>query len=262
MSEMTAPQEKLANQFASVEICALKKTFIDLNDLIYAKATGVSEHLSSANRTLEDLLPYLGEMQSFLSQRGSGHNQFRKAGLPSWTKWFRKFNAETGLDVSIRAVQKQLAKARGTKPRKKSEHPAKESAHVEGRVAHDTTSQPLSPASSLAQAVAPATNTQVSAHPPSATNSMQVPKPGDWNGLVANVGALCGGHIRATFAGLDKETAVNAFGKFIGRLAQTYCVNSEGDPVEMRIVVEPVRRNPPRSVSDVYRNRDKSFGYA
>jgi hypothetical protein len=123
MMETTAVPQEHANQFASFSTEALKKTFDDMNEAIHAKATTVSRDLSSFKSGLENLLPYLNEMQSFLSQRGSAKEKLHAAGLPTWTAWFEKFNEHTKLNVTLRAVQKQLAKLRSTKPRKNPDPP-------------------------------------------------------------------------------------------------------------------------------------------
>jgi len=116
------PKAELANQFASLSTDGLRTTFDDLNAAILKRADVVSRHILSLDSSVDDLLPFLGEMQSLLSQRGSNRKGYREACLPTWTKWFKNFKTQTGLSFTIRAVQKQLAKLRGAKKTKKSAH--------------------------------------------------------------------------------------------------------------------------------------------
>jgi hypothetical protein len=122
MTDIVNTDEKLANQFASFSPEALKKTFAELDADLRSKARVVAEDLSSIKKRLDDLLPLLDEMQSFLSQRGTARDKFQDAGLPTWSAWLKAFKAEVGLNVTLRAVQKQLSKLRGTK-RKKPDPP-------------------------------------------------------------------------------------------------------------------------------------------
>ena len=133
MSSDTAETE-LANQFASFTPEALKKHFADLNEAIRAKAEPVKQNLCLLKSGVDDLVPHLAVMQSFLSQRGSARDRFRKAQLPTWTTWFKSFNKDTGLNVTLRAVQKQLAKLRGVHQREKSDPPVKLSAKNQRRL--------------------------------------------------------------------------------------------------------------------------------
>jgi hypothetical protein len=133
MSIDTAETE-LANEFASFTPEALKKHFDDLNEAIRAKAEPVKQNLCLLKSGVDDLVPHLAVMQSFLSQRGSARDKFRKAHLPTWTTWFKSFNKDTGLNVTLRAVQKQLAKLRGAYKREKSDPPVKLSAKNQRRL--------------------------------------------------------------------------------------------------------------------------------
>jgi len=133
MSSDTAETE-LANQFASFTSEALKKHFDDLNEAIRAKAEPVKQNLCLLKSGVDDLVPQLAIMQSFLSQRGSARDKFRKAQLPTWTRWFKSFNKDTGLNLTLRAVQKQLAKLRGAHKREKSDPPVKLSAKNQRRL--------------------------------------------------------------------------------------------------------------------------------
>ena len=133
MSIDTAETE-LANEFASFTPEALKKHFDDLNEAIRAKAEPVKQNLCLLKSGVDDLVPHLAVMQSFLSQRGSARDKFRKAHLPTWTTWFKSFNKDTGLNVTLRAVQKQLANLRGAYKREKSDPPVKLSAKNQRRL--------------------------------------------------------------------------------------------------------------------------------
>ncbi len=61
-------------------------------------------------------------MQSLLSQRGEARDKLRAANVPGWSEWFKSYKKDTGLGVTLRAVQKRLAKLRA-KDNKKSGKP-------------------------------------------------------------------------------------------------------------------------------------------
>jgi hypothetical protein len=85
------------------------------------KTIAVIAGLAAVNRDWDELLPLLDEMQSFLSQRGESRDKLRAADLPGWGDWFKSYKQDTGLNVTLRAVQKRLAsfRAKGAKSRKK-----------------------------------------------------------------------------------------------------------------------------------------------
>jgi hypothetical protein len=118
----TPAEQKLANQFATLDTDELRKTYNLLNDAIREKTKPVVEALESANHHWDELLPHLDDMQSMLSQRGEARDKLRAANLPGWSEWFKLYKKDTGLGVTLRAVQKRLAKFRA-KDIKKSGKP-------------------------------------------------------------------------------------------------------------------------------------------
>lgn len=106
---------KLANQFASSQEPDAQSLLEEYTELNLSARAG-AEKLSSCCKLMRDewtkLLPILARMQALLSQRGADHGSPIAAGLPTWTIWLEQFLNETGLTVTMRAVQKQLAKLR------------------------------------------------------------------------------------------------------------------------------------------------------
>ena len=108
----TSPRE-LANQFASFDAKQTKKAFADLSEEIRGKAEEFACACKGAAEKWDELTPHLSQMQALLSQRGEKRQAvLREAGLPTWTEWFEGFKRDLGLKISLRAVQKRLAKLR------------------------------------------------------------------------------------------------------------------------------------------------------
>lgn len=107
------PPRKLANQFASLDAGQAKKTFADLSEAIRDKSEAFACAYKGAAEKWDELTPHLSQMQSLLSQRGEQRQAvLREAGLPTWTEWFESFKKDLRLKISLRAVQKKLAKLR------------------------------------------------------------------------------------------------------------------------------------------------------
>ncbi len=87
-------------------------------------------------------------------------------------------------------------------------------------------------------------------------------KPGNWSDLSIEVSKLCGKQMKTAFKGLPAEVVADAFGRFAQRLAQVHCLDSDGVSVEMRVVVEVVRRKPPTTEKEISRDHETPFGMA
>ena len=110
------PPKKLANRFASLDAEQTKKAFSDLNEEIEKKSDAAESALEGARYKLAELVPKIAEMQSLLSQRGEKRRVvLMQAGLPTWTKWYGSFKEQHGLRLSLRGIQKRLAKLRDRK---------------------------------------------------------------------------------------------------------------------------------------------------
>jgi DNA repair exonuclease SbcCD ATPase subunit len=104
---------ELANQFASFDAEQAKKEFADLSEEIRGKTEAFACACKDAAEKWDELTPRLSRMQALLSQRGEKRQAvLREAGLPTWTEWFEGFKKDLGLKISLRAVQKRLAKLR------------------------------------------------------------------------------------------------------------------------------------------------------
>jgi hypothetical protein len=111
----------LANQFASLDAVARHKHYLTLNATIREKSESVVDGLATAKRALEELTPYLSEMQALLSQRGNERD--RNADLPNWTEWFERFKEETKMEITLRAAQKRIAAFRDKKENREKPEP-------------------------------------------------------------------------------------------------------------------------------------------
>ena len=125
-------ESKLANGVASSgpeEIEALNETYTALNESAYQKAKLILDRSISVNIAWAEFLPVLAQMQSLLSQRGDAREESRETGLPRWKVWLKDFQNQSGLNVSVRTVQKHLARYReiGKEKRQRSDRPAKSS---------------------------------------------------------------------------------------------------------------------------------------
>lgn len=108
----TSPR-KLANQFASFDAEQTRQAFADLSEEIRDKAEEFACACKGAAEKWDELTPRLSRMQALLSQRGEKRQAvLREAGLPTWTEWFEGFKKDLGLKISLRAVQKRLARLR------------------------------------------------------------------------------------------------------------------------------------------------------
>ena len=111
--EATRSSEKLANQFASFDAEKTKKVFSELDEDIRKKSDAAVSALERAVDRWEDLVPKIAEMQALLSQRGEKRRAvLTQAGLPTWTQWFDSFMKKRGQRLSLRSIQKKLAKLR------------------------------------------------------------------------------------------------------------------------------------------------------
>jgi len=86
--------------------------FEGLNKSAHEKATGIATIAKALAVAWDELLPILSKMQSLLSQRGENRKLLHDANLPTWSGWWKSFQKETGLHVTLHAVQVRLKKFR------------------------------------------------------------------------------------------------------------------------------------------------------
>lgn len=92
--EISSPVE---TRYESLNVEATRKAYSELNAALEGLA-GTIVH------TMKQIVPYLAEMQSLLSQRGDRRKSvLKKAGLPTWSKWAANY-AER-LDCTVRTIQ-------------------------------------------------------------------------------------------------------------------------------------------------------------
>ena len=111
-------------------------TYNELNAAASGKAKNIADICMSVNSRWQELLPILDDMQSFLSQRGEARWVLTEAKLPSWSAWWKSFRKETGLNASLRTMQKHLSKyrAKGQEKQKRPNHAVRLSAGDQMRV--------------------------------------------------------------------------------------------------------------------------------
>ena len=90
----------------------LKREFKGLNESAHDKAKAITPAAQNLNVAWDDLLPDLDKMQSLLSQRGESRELLRDAHLPTWSRWWKSFQKETGLSTTLHTVQVRLKKFR------------------------------------------------------------------------------------------------------------------------------------------------------
>jgi hypothetical protein len=84
----------------------------------------------------------------------------------------------------------------------------------------------------------PATSQQLSA----TMKHLQMPGRGDWSGLFRSVNDSCGLRIKTVLDGLQPEPMADAFGKFVQKLAKTYC-HLDDQAIKIRVKVEVIPYN-------------------
>jgi hypothetical protein len=90
----------LEDRFESLDATATKKAYDELSGVLDGYAAIIIH-------TLGEMVPYLSEMQSLLSQRGAGRKKvLNDAGLPGWTEWAKSYAAK--FDCTVRTVQKHI----------------------------------------------------------------------------------------------------------------------------------------------------------
>lgn len=109
-NDMPGPQThaesaRVQGGYESLDVNGTKKAYEELDGVLDKLAT-------TAVQTLDQMVPYLAEMQSLLSQRGAKRKKvLRQAALPGWTQWARAHASR--LDRSLRTIQDRIRQFRG-----------------------------------------------------------------------------------------------------------------------------------------------------
>jgi len=266
----------------SEEVAAMKEKFRVLNESAHTNARLISANSDLLNDAWQEFLPILNKMQLLLSQRGSARGTEREAGLPKWGPWFEAFQNETGLKVSIRSVQKHLAVFRGIvnekrpRPERRVKLPSVDQVpppqapvlggaefaaaldsgapfqdalreHILTAVEPKYVEQllaaiPTKPPEVFTAPVREAVPVDIPKQALPLSQRLPMPSRGDWSGLFNSVSDLCGMRIKAALDGLQPEQMADIFGKFVQKLAKTYC-RIDNQAVKIQVTVEVVNRN-------------------
>lgn len=131
--------EKLATGVASLSAPPPETTsqeYQRLNDLALDGAKKVVNRCESLTKAWAELMPTLNAMQALLSERGVDRESQFPGKQPTWTTWLNDYLKKTGLEVSVRTVQRHLATFRGLGKRQTepSDPPLKLSARDQRRL--------------------------------------------------------------------------------------------------------------------------------
>src|ERR1035438_5684912 len=91
---------------------ALKREFKGLNESAHERAKDIAPSSKALTVAWDNLLPILDKMQSLLSQRGEDRELLRNAHLPTWSRWWKSFQKETGLNTTLHTVQVRRSEER------------------------------------------------------------------------------------------------------------------------------------------------------
>lgn len=112
----------------ATDVANLQTEYRALNTSIEDLTTQLlAEHRRLQDRLDTELIPMLDRMQRVLSKRGELHALVVAEGfvtpaltdledVPTWTDWFETFRERINLSLSLRSVQRRLAKLRGNVP--------------------------------------------------------------------------------------------------------------------------------------------------